>query len=193
MNHLIVFAHPNPKSFGKAIADTVVKASEEKGAKVEVRDLYAIGFDPVLKPSDFEALQNGTVSEDVEAEQKYIKWADVITFIHPVWWASQPGILKGYVDRVFTYGFAYESVDGTVQGLLSGKKGMIFATTGTPNEVYEASGMHHSMEQITDQGIFSFCGVQEVRHTFYGSVPYATEDARKDYLKEVANIVKNVL
>ena len=193
MNHLIVFAHPNQKSFGKGIVDAAVKASEEKGANVEVRDLYAIGFDPVLKPSDFEALQNGKVLEDVETEQKYIKWADVITFIYPVWWVSQPGILKGYIDRVFSAGFAYEYVDGQSHGLLSGKKGVIFATTGTPNEVYEASGMHHSMEQITGQGIFNFCGVEEVKHTFYGSFPYVTDETRKGYLKEVADIVKDVL
>lgn len=193
MNHLIVFAHPNPKSFGKGIVDAAVKASEEKGANVEVRDLYAIGFDPILKPSDFEALQNGKVLEDVETEQKYIKWADVITFIYPVWWASQPGILKGYIDRVFSYGFAYGNVDGRTHGLLSEKKGMVFATTGTPDEDYEASGMHHSIEQITVQGLFNFCGVEEIKHTFYGAVPYVTEETRNDYLKEVAKIVKDVL
>ncbi|WP_077610311.1 NAD(P)H-dependent oxidoreductase [Clostridium sp. Marseille-P2415] len=193
MNHLIVFAHPNPNSFGKGIVDAAVKASEEKGANVEVRDLYAMGFDPILKPSDFEAFQSGKIPEDILTEQKYIKWADVITFIHPIWWSAQPGIMKGYVDRVFSNGFAYEYVDGAAHGLLSGKKGMVFATSGSPNEAYEANGMHHSMKQITDQGIFHFCGVEEVKHTFYGAVPYVTEETRKDYLKEVAEIVKGIL
>jgi NAD(P)H dehydrogenase (quinone) len=193
MNHLVVFAHPNPKSFGKGIVDAVVKASEEKGANVRVRDLYEIGFDPILKPADFVAFQNGKVPEDIAAEQGHIKWADVVTFVYPVWWASFPAILKGYVDRVFSYGFAYEYVDGVPKGLLKGKKGLLFCTTGTPNEIYSANGMHNSMKQTTDQGIFNFSGIEEVMHTFFGAVPYVTDETREDYLKEISKIVKETL
>ena len=171
MNHLVVFAHPNPKSFGKGILDTVVKASEEKGAAVKVRDLYELGFDPILKPSDFVAFKEGKVPEDIAAEQEIIRWADVITFIYPVWWTSLPAILKGYVDRVFSYGFAYEYIDGAPNGLLKGKKALLFSTTGTPDELYAANGMHASMKQTTDQGIFNFSGMEEVSHTFFGAVP----------------------
>lgn len=193
MNHLVVFAHPNSESFGKGIVDTIVKASEEKGSKVRVRDLYEIGFDPILKPADFLAFQAGKVPEDIAAEQEHIKWADVITFVYPVWWASVPAILKGYVDRVFSYGFAYEQIDGVPTGLLKGKKALLFCTTGSPNEIYAANGMHNSMKQTTDQGILNFSGIEEVSHTFFGAVPYVTDETRKDYLKEVEKIVKENL
>jgi NAD(P)H dehydrogenase (quinone) len=193
MNHLVIFAHPNPKSFGKGIVDTVVKASEEKGATVRVRDLYSIGFDPILKPSDFVALQSGKVSEDIAPEQEHIKWADVITFVYPVWWASFPAILKGYIDRVFSYGFAYESVNGAPTGLLKGKKALLFSTTGASNEFYSANGMHNSMKQTTDQGILNFSGIEEVNHTFFGEVPYVPDETRGDYLKEVSRIIKEIL
>ncbi len=193
MNHLIVFANPNPKSFGKGILDTAVKASEEKGANVRVRDLYSIGFDPILKPADFVTFQSGKVPEDIAAEQDHIKWADVITFVYPVWWASFPAILKGYVDRVFSYGFAYEYVDGAPNGLLKGKKALLFSTTGTPNEIYSANGMHNSMKQTTDQGIFNFSGIEDVKHTFFGAVPYVSDETRGDYLKEVSNVIKETL
>lgn len=95
MNHLVVFANQNQKSFEKGMVDTIVKASEEKGASVRVRDLYEIGFDLILKPSDFEALHNGKVPEDIAKEQEHIKWADVITIVYPIWWISLPAILKG--------------------------------------------------------------------------------------------------
>ena len=193
MNHLVVFAHPNPKSFGKGILDTVVKASEEKGAAVKVRDLYELGFDPILKPSDFVAFKEGKVPEDIAAEQEIIRWADVITFIYPVWWTSLPAILKGYVDRVFSYGFAYEYIDGAPNGLLKGKKALLFSTTGTPDELYAANGMHASMKQTTDQGIFNFSGMEEVSHTFFGAVPYVSEEVRSDYLQKAATVVKGVL
>ncbi|MDP4143414.1 MAG: NAD(P)H-dependent oxidoreductase [Bacillota bacterium] len=193
MNHLVVFAHPNPKSFCKGILDTVVKASEEKGASVRVRDLYDIGFDPVLRASDFEAFSNGAVPEDIAAEQEDVKWADAITFIYPVWWSSFPAMLKGYVDKVFSFGFAYGNVDGTIVGLLKGKKAFLFSTTGSPNEVYASNGMHNSMKQISDQGIFNFCGIDQVTHTFFGSVPYVDDATRKGYLAEVEKTVKDNL
>lgn len=193
MNHLVVFAHPNTKSFGKGIADTIRKASEEKGAKVEVRDLYAIGFDPVLKPTDFEAYAKGEVLEDVRTEQDYIRWADVITFVYPVWWTGFPALLKGYVDRVFTYGFAYASVDGAVTGLLPEKKALLFSTTGTPGEVYEQNGTHQAMKQTSDVGVFHFSGIEVLNHTFFGAVPYVSDDVRKDYLKEVEKVIQSNL
>ncbi|GCD12802.1 NAD(P)H-dependent oxidoreductase [Clostridium tagluense] len=193
MNNLVVFAHPNSKSFGKGIVDTVVTTSKENGANVIVRDLYEIGFDPILKPADFEAFQSGKVPEDILAEQEHIKWADVITFVYPVWWASFPAMLKGYIDRVFSYGFAYEYIDGVPNGLLKGKKGLLFCTTGTPSEMYSANGMHNSMKQTTDQGILNFSGIEEVEHTFFGAVPNASSETLEDYLKEVSNIVKETL
>ena len=193
MNHLVVFAHPNPKSFGKGIVDTIVKASEEKGAAVRVRDLYEIGFDPILKPSDFEALQSGKVPEDIGTEQEHIKWADVITFVYPVWWASVPAILKGYVDRVFSFGFAYESVNGAINGLLKGKKALLFCTTGSPNEVYAQSGMHDAMKKTTDQSIFNFTGIEDVKHIFFGAVPYVSDEVRGDYLNDVKKVINETL
>lgn len=193
MNHLVVFAHPNPKSFGKGIVDAVVKASEEKGANVTVRDLYKIGFDPVLKASDFVAFQSGKVPEDIAIEQEYVKQADVITFVYPVWWVSFPAILKGYVDKVFSNGFAFEAVDGVPRGLLKGKKGLAFGTTGTPSEIYAENGMHNSIKQTINEGIFNFTGFEEIKHTFFGAVPYVTEETRKEYLEEVKKIVKDTL
>lgn len=193
MNNLVIFSHPNPKSFGKAIVDTVVEASKEKGANVRVRDLYEIGFDPILKPSDFEALKRGTVSEDVKVEQEHITWADVITFVYPVWWVSVPAILKGYVDRVFSYGFAYEYEDGVQNGLLKGRKALVFCTTGASNDMYSENGMHNSMRQTMGEGVFNFSGIEKVKHTFFGGVPYVTDKIRQDYLKEVSKIVKETL
>ena len=102
-------------------------------------------------------------------------------------------MLKGYVDRVFSYGFAYEYVDGAPNGLLKGKKGLLFGTTGTPSELYAANGMHNSMKQTTDQGIFNFSGIEEVKHTFFGAVPYVTDETRGAYLKEVIKIVEETL
>ncbi|MCR3758859.1 NAD(P)H-dependent oxidoreductase [Clostridium felsineum] len=193
MNNLIIFAHPNPNSFCKGIVDRVVKTSEENSANVKVRDLYKLGFDSILKPSDFEDLQKGKVSEDIREEQENIKWADVITFVYPVWWAAFPAILKGYIDRVFSYGFAYKHEDGQANGLLKGKKVILICTTGSPSEAYAESGMHNSMKQVADAGIFKFCGIEDVRHTFFGAVPYVSDEMRENYLMAASSVVKECL
>ncbi|MDP4089116.1 MAG: NAD(P)H-dependent oxidoreductase [Bacillota bacterium] len=192
MNHLVVFAHPNPKSFCRGIVDTIEAAAVGQGQIVRVRNLYETGFEAILAPSDFEGFQRGVTPEDIKAEQELIKWADVITFVYPVWWAGMPAMLKGYVDRVLSYGFGYEYVNGAPNGLLKGKKALLFCTTGSPSDVYEQNGMHNSMKQVTDQGIFEFCGIQVVKHTFFGAVPYVPEETRKDYLKEVQRVVESI-
>lgn len=193
MNQLIVFAHPNPKSFGKGIVDAIQKASDSVGIATRVRDLYELGFDPILKASDFESFLSGQIPEDIKVEQEHISWADVVTFVFPVWWAGFPAVLKGYVDRVFSYGFAYEYVDGVPNGLLKGKKALLFSTTGTPNEYYAASGMHNSMKQTSDEGIFGFSGLEVIDHVFFGAIPHTDDETRKNYLIEVERIIKKNL
>ena len=189
MNHLIVFAHPDSKSFGKAIVETVTKESAAKGFSTKVKDLYSENFNPVLGPSDFEAFGNGEIPADIRAEQDLITWADAISFVYPTWWTGLPAILKGYIDRVFSYGFAYEIRDGAVIGLLKGKRVRLFSTTGTPGPMYDSNGMHDSMKQTQDTGIFRFSGIDDVEHLFFGAVPYVDDSIRKGYLDQVEKTV----
>lgn len=188
MKYLIVYSHPNPKSFNHAIKETVREELEKKGHEVRVRDLYGIGFDPVLKGRDFEALSKGEVLGDVRAEQDHLRWAQTAIFIFPVWWTGLPAMMKGYIDRVFSHGFAYAIENGGIKKLLIGKKAMIINTTGSPREMYEASGMYKSLIQTSDDGIFGFCGVEMVGHKFFPGVPFVSDADRKAMLEEVKEI-----
>ena len=177
MKHLIVYAHPNPKSFNHAILETTVRELERKGHQVVVRDLYSLHFNPILSGTDFEVFQAGTVPADIKEEQDHISTADVITMIYPIWWAGLPAMIKGYIDRVFSYGFAYKySEEGSPVGLLAGKKGLIINTQGTPGEYYDSTGMTEALKKTSDTGILSFCGIESVGHVFFGAVP-AVDDA----------------
>ena len=189
MKHLIIFAHPNSRSFGAAIADTVRKVSAEKGADTRFLDLYEEKFNPVLSGADFEAVGNGNTPEDIKKGQELVEWADVLTFVYPVWWAGLPAILKGFIDRVFLYGFAYVSGEEGVKGLLGGRKVLLLSTSGTPSEIYAENGMHKSMKQTQDDGIFRFSGIDDVKHFFFGAVPYVENATREGYLKEVEKII----
>ncbi len=186
MKHLVVYTHPNPKSFCHAIKETVVETAEKLGHEVQVRDLYALNFDPVLAPEDFEAMQKGAPRADVQAEQEAVTWADHITFIYPIWWTGLPARMKGYIDRVFSYGFAYSyGPKGQLDQKLKDKTTVVINTNGMPAKMYTKNGMYDSMKQTTDEGIFHFCGINVLDHIFFGGVPAVSDDARKGYLETV--------
>ncbi|WP_243525045.1 NAD(P)H-dependent oxidoreductase [Bacillus pseudomycoides] len=193
MKHLIVYAHPNPQSFNHAILETVKAELEGKDHEVRVRGLYELNFNPVLSASDFVSFSQGKTPADIQEEQEHITWADSIIFIYPVWWAGLPAILKGYVDRVFSHGFAYAYGENGIERLLSGKKGLLLSTMGNSKEAYTASGMFDAMKKTTDAGIFEFTGIETLEHTFYTSVPSVDGDVRKEYLEEVKAVVNRLL
>ncbi len=188
MNTLIIYAHPNPASFSNSIKDTFIQAFKSKGDTVTLRDLYATNFNPVLSADDLQAIHSGNTPEDIKAEQKLITEADNLVFIYPIWWTGLPAIMKGYIDRVLTYGFSYIATENGIEGLLKGKKVIIATPHGTPKAYYEPSGMWKSLSQTQDQGIFEFCGIEVSNHFFFPMM--GTEDHdRKNYLKEVEDFV----
>lgn len=191
MKHVIVYAHPNPDSLNHSILETAVNTLKKNGHEVVVRDLYALDFQPVLKPEDTEAMKSGKTPKDIKTEQDYITQADVITFIYPIWWTGLPAILKGYVDRVFSYGFAYGSGEAGIIKLLTGKKGFIINTHGTPKEIYDEIGMTDGLKITSDTGIFDFVGIKPVEHLFFGSIGYLDAEAYKDMLKKVEDTINS--
>ena len=92
MNYLIIYTHPNNNSFSNAILDKVVSKLTSENQQVTVRDLYALDFNPVLKPLDFDGIKTGNIPEEIRIEQEFIRAADVFIFIYPVWWGAAPAL-----------------------------------------------------------------------------------------------------
>jgi len=192
MKHLVVYAHPNPESLNHAILETMVNTLKNNGHEVVVRDLYALNFQPVLKPEDTAAMRAGQTPQEIKTEQEYISEADAITFIYPIWWTGLPAILKGYVDRVFSYGFAYGTGEEGIIKMLTDKKGFIINTHGTPNEIYDKIGMTDGLKITSDTGIFDFVGIESVGHLFFGSIGYLDDEAYKGMLKKVEEKINSL-
>lgn len=192
MNHLIIFCHPNPASFNGSIADAVEALSAAMGHDTSRRDLYAIGFNPVLGNVEMEAPPHMR-AQDVKQEQEFISAADLLTFVYPVWWTGMPALLKGYFDRVFSQDFAYALHGDMMTGLLTGKKALIFSTTGLPSSICTSKGLHEAMAQTVDTGIFELCGIEVLNHAFFGGMASSTEEERKSYLGEVVAIASRYL
>ncbi|MGN1109164.1 MAG: NAD(P)H-dependent oxidoreductase [Oscillospiraceae bacterium] len=111
MNVLIVYCHPSSNSFTYQVKEAFVKGASDGGNHVEISDLYAIGFDPVMSPQEYrrEAFYDESleVPQDVLEQQKMVGRADCIAFIYPDFWTAAPAMLEGWFQRVWTYGYAY--------------------------------------------------------------------------------------
>lgn len=127
---LIVLASPDfetderaqlPRTFSKLILDEL----QQKGVTVDIIDLYNDSeFDPVWLPES-----RNTKSIEYQIR---IKKADLIIFVHPVWWLSVPAILKGFLEKVFISGFAFKPQKPLPAGLLQNKQMWVLAFSDRP-------------------------------------------------------------
>lgn len=116
MRTLVLYAHPNPDSFGAAMHEAVVAGLCRSGHEVDDCDLYAEGFDPVL--SREERLGYHELASNRNNVAGYVDrllQAEALVLCFPVWNYGYPAILKGYFDRVFLPGVSFKLVDGKVR------------------------------------------------------------------------------
>ncbi|MGE8381532.1 Glutathione-regulated potassium-efflux system ancillary protein KefF [compost metagenome] len=188
MKHLIIYAHPNQESLNGQFKQAIEKNLLQQKQDVIVRDLYILGFDPVLSLEDMTGQRKGIVNELIKNEQEYIKWADIVTFIYPIWWTGMPAIMKGYIDRVFSYGFAYRYDQGIQKGLLTGKQAIILNTHGKSNEEYSTIGMDKALLLTSDKGIYTYCGFQVTEHFFFDKADRATPEVIEIWLSKIRDL-----
>ncbi|MEG0928054.1 NAD(P)H-dependent oxidoreductase [Chryseobacterium sp.] len=188
MRHLIIYAHPNENSLNHSLLDIVVENLKLQNHEIIIRDLYNIGFDPVLSLDDIKKQHMGKVNDDIQLEQEYISWAEQVTFIYPIWWTGLPAIMKGYIDRVFSYGFAYRYDLGIQKGLLKGKKTIIINTHGKSHEEYEQTGMDKALTLTSDNGIFIYSGLEIIKHLFLDKADKATHEDFKNWKDQIKNV-----
>jgi len=172
MNVLLVYAHPEPTSLNGTLKDFTVQRLQAAGHTVQVSDLYAMRWKAPIDGDDHpgrdpqrpfhasldsrEAYANGRQSEDIAAEQDKLRWADTVILQFPLWWFSMPAILKGWVDRVYAYGFAYgvgehsdrHWGDRYGEGAMAGKRAMLVVTTGGWESHYAARGINGPIDDL---------------------------------------------
>lgn len=237
MKVLIIYAHPNPLSFTKAILDNFVKGLKEAGHQYEIVDLYKIKFNPVFQDMDFSffvdseipaklfrqmniramivqlaggpirrfaakiyiknktdddliKMINSQKPKDVLIQQKKVSEADVLVFITQVFWMHFPALVKGWMERVLTYGFAYKlnekgwngDPDGRIP-LLKIKKAVIMQPTFFNEKVYREKGFKDAMEKTIDDWSLKYPGIENVDHTYFHSILSVSPETREKYLE----------
>jgi NAD(P)H dehydrogenase (quinone) len=168
-NVLIVYAHPEPKSLNGSLKDFAVETLQAAGHAVKVSDLYGMKWKAVVDAEDFpsrkdpdrlivnresnHAFSSKTLTPDVVAEQEKLRWADAVIFQFPLWWFSMPAIMKGWVDRVYSRGFAYGLGETGIsirygEGGLKGRRSMISITVGGKDAHYSDRGINGSFDDL---------------------------------------------
>ena len=173
MHVLVVVSHPDPGSLTHQVAAAVVQGggSGDGPTRFEIADLAAEGFDPRFTAHDL-AVHRREVpfTADVVAEQARIDRADALVLVYPVYWWSFPALMKGWIDRVFVNGWAYDEAPGA--GLVK-KLGRIdihlVALGGADLRTYARHGYFGAMRTQIDHGIFDYCGAPVVRHDLLAS------------------------
>ncbi len=166
MHALIVVSHPNPGSLAHALAAQVAQGiqhgEQPQPHTAEIADLAAEGFDPRFTANDVALhLQQAAPAADVAAEHARLDRADALVLVYPVYWWSFPALLKGWIDRVFTQGWAYaEGADGSLHKKLGHLQVHLLATGGADVGTYARHGYFGAMKTQIDHGIFGYCGAR---------------------------------
>lgn len=187
MNVLVVYAHPNPASFNRAVLASADEGLRSAGHQVRIRDLYHDGFDPVLSRSDLARLAVGETPSDMQAEQVLVAWADTLVLIYPVWWFGPPALLKGWFDRTFTHGFAFRYGPAGHMGLLAPRQAAIVATLGGSAEEYRQRDWESLLLRPAAEGVLGYCGVELIGYRLLYEVPGSARSDREAMLEEVAS------
>ncbi|HUH67094.1 MAG TPA: NAD(P)H-dependent oxidoreductase [Syntrophales bacterium] len=191
MTVLVVVAHPDRGSFNHAIAEIAARTLRRKGCIVTFHDLYREGFPPVL-PGD-EIPMGVTLAGIIEEHCAEVASAEGFVIVHPNWWGQPPAILKGWIDRVFRSGVAYEfeegdSGEGVPMGLLKAETAIVFNTSNTlPDREREV--FRDPLETIWRNCIFGLCGVKNFHRRTFSVVVTSTKEQRTMWLREVEEAV----
>ncbi|HEY7611135.1 MAG TPA: NAD(P)H-dependent oxidoreductase [Alphaproteobacteria bacterium] len=191
MHHLIILAHPRARSFNRSVVAAYTAALEARGHRVACRDLYALGFDPVLSALDMAALARGGRPRDIRAELDALRAADAITLVSPLWWSDVPAMLKGYVDRVFFAGFSDTAKGKGGRPGLAGKKGVIITTAQARRADLKRWGTLRALETVYHEGLMDYCGLELVGHLYLAGIgPRMSRAAGERHLESVRRFVR---
>ena len=185
---LIINGHPNPESFNAALVAAYEHAILNQNVEVKVLNIHELDFEPSLTYGYTKRME---VEADIVKAQELISWADHMVWFHPVWWGGLPALTKGFIDRVFTPGFAFKYRENSVwwDKLLSGKTARIITTLDQPAFYYRMMFGRPSVNQLK-KSTLQFCGVKTVKVSYFGPIRNSSLEQRAKMLLEVGKLAQ---
>lgn len=196
MQTLVVTAHPDPESLTAAVATRVL--ARLGSASTAVADLAAEGFDPRFDSADRAAYRGeAPAPADVLAEQKRIDEVEHLVLVFPVYWWSMPALLKGWIDRVFVNGWAFEidAAGGGTRRKLGRLTIHVIAVAGDTEGTYARHGYREAFTTQIMHGVVDYCGarrgIDAIVHESERDDEGAMDQRVSDVLAELAGAIRD--
>ena len=185
-NILIILGHParERKSFCEVLALAYKNSAAEAGHEVQMLNIAQLHFDPIVHEG-YKGHQ--PLEPEIADAQDKIRWAEHLVIVYPLWQHMIPALLKGFLERTFTAGFAYalKSQNPLKRGLLNGKSARLIQTMGMPTIIYRFFYMAHGAKAL--KSLFGFSGIGPVNITYCGTIE-GSDQRRKRYIEKVASL-----
>ncbi len=211
MKVLIVYWHPEPRSFNSAMFHTACDTLADAGNEVRVSDLHDMRFDPVSSRKNFKTVKDPNYlklqleemyatelngfSADLDSEMGKIEWCDLMIWQFPLWGFGMPAVLKGWVDRVFARGRMYGSGRRYETGVFRGKRALLSLTTGGQEETYRKDGANGDINAILrpiHRGNLQFFGFDVLAPQIVYAPARMTHEQRAQQLANYAARLKRI-
>jgi len=192
--HAVILCHPDADSFNMAVAQRYCDAVRKIGHRVVLRDLYRIGFDPVLKSREQPTAEDFELAADVAAEIDLIGGADVFVLVYPIWFGTPPAMMKGYVERVLGAGFPWGAVRQRLpHPMLADRRLLSVTSSGTAKQWLEEQGAWLSLRKLFDDYLMRAFSLASADHVHFGSVVEGmTERVLLEHLQKVEEAARRV-
>lgn len=193
MHVYVVFAHPARQSFCREVLTALVDALGAAGHSADVHDLYADGFRSDMDEEQYFREVGGdpgaALPADVQREHQRISRSDVLVFIFPNWWSDAPAKLKGWFDRVWSYGYAYfYEADGSRKSLIGPGRALVICPAGHTEAHLEETGIAESMRRIFLDDRLRNVGFTDVRMEILGGMMPGDTTHRGENLERVRRL-----
>jgi putative NADPH-quinone reductase len=198
---MVVVGHPRPASLNHAVADAVAEAFRVRGATTHLHDLYAEGFDPVLRADETytagdeatELLARGG-ARLVQEHRDHLRAASVLAVVHPNWWGKPPAMVAGWLDRVLVPGVAYELDDagGAPRTLLTLDAVLVVNTSDTTPE-RESDLFGDPLDDIWRRCVGTYLGAPTFERRVLRVVADSDAATRRRWLAEIGAVATGLV
>ncbi len=188
IQYMLILSHPDQNSLNHGIAQRITTICGEEGRHLWVHDLYQEHFSPVLENDELR--RRFSFDDTYTTHVRHIRDSQGIIIIYPDWWGMPPAILKGWLDRMFRPGLAYDFVGNEFErkqkvSLLQGKKALIITTTNETNPLSQ-----EPMCRIWRESVMEYVGIDDVTFRILYGVRDASRRQRRLWMEDLATLVR---
>lgn len=190
MRALVVYCHPREGSFSSALRDVAIRGLERAGHEVNVADLAALQFDPVMHHDEWHSYRElrTDVPSDLRWHVDAVRDAEILVFVYPTWWSGLPAQLKGWLERVMMpgVGFTLDESRRVRPGLSHVRRIVVVSTYGSPWSYVKL--VNDNGRRILTRALRLSCSRRtRVKHLGLYAMDKVDDDDRRKFLRRVEN------